>query len=138
VDLPARTPYLLKPALPIAGPPILLRHPVVITNTTWYRNIDLFPIDYALRPRLRGRLTLSGRTFLKETLDLRRVRFSRTLSLLVPAESLLNGPPVLTVRLHSIENALLPPRVSRRTPEIRSFGTMLEPRYIVGTEPLDQ
>jgi hypothetical protein len=22
--------------------------------------------------------------------------------------------------------------------QIRSFGTMLEPRYIVGTEPLDQ
>jgi hypothetical protein len=25
-----------------------------------------------------------------------------------------------------------------RIREIRSFGTMLEPRYIVGTEPLDQ
>ena len=25
----------------------------------WYRNINLFPIDYAFPPRLRGRLTLS-------------------------------------------------------------------------------
>ena len=34
--------------------------------TVWYRNIDLFPIDYAFRPRLRDRLTLSGRTFLRK------------------------------------------------------------------------
>ena len=27
-------------------------------NTVWYRNVDLFPIDYAFRPRLRGWLTL--------------------------------------------------------------------------------
>src|SRR2546430_4523730 len=24
-------------------------------NTVWYRNVDLFPIDYAFRPRLRDR-----------------------------------------------------------------------------------
>ena len=65
-DLPAGTPYLLKPSLPIEGPPILLRHPIVITIVTWYRNVDLFPIDYAFRPRLRDRLTLSGRTFLRK------------------------------------------------------------------------
>ena len=29
------------------------------TATTWYGNIDPFPIDYASRPRLRDRLTLS-------------------------------------------------------------------------------
>src|SRR5690606_32699207 len=27
------------------------------------RNVDLLPIDYAFRPRLRGRLTLGGLTF---------------------------------------------------------------------------
>ena len=57
---------MLEPALPIAGPPILLRHPIVITHVTWYRNVDLFSIDYAFRPRLRDRLTLSGRTFLRK------------------------------------------------------------------------
>ena len=31
-----------------------------------YRNVDLFPIDYAFRPRLRDRLTLRGRTFLRK------------------------------------------------------------------------
>ena len=30
------------------------------THVRWYRNIDLFPIAYALRPRLRDRLTRSG------------------------------------------------------------------------------
>src|SRR5215210_5193337 len=29
---------------------------------TWYRNINLLAIDYAFRPRLRSRLTLSRRT----------------------------------------------------------------------------
>ncbi len=34
-----------------------LLHP---SHSTWYRNINLFPIDYAFRPRLRSRLTLRG------------------------------------------------------------------------------
>ena len=31
------------------------------TDSTWYRNINLFAIDYAFRPRLRTRLTLGRR-----------------------------------------------------------------------------
>ena len=62
-DLPAAPAYTLQPTLPIVGPLILLRHPNVQTTTRWYRNIDLFPIDYAFRPRLRDRLTLGGLTF---------------------------------------------------------------------------
>lgn len=31
---------------------------VPLRSNTKYRNINLFPIDYAFRPRLRGRLTL--------------------------------------------------------------------------------
>ena len=65
-DLPTAPAYTLEPALPIAGWTILLRHPIVITSSRWYRNIDLFPIDYAYRPRLRDRLTLSGLTFLRK------------------------------------------------------------------------
>jgi hypothetical protein len=53
------------------------------------------------------------------------------------AESLPNAPAVLSLDLR---------RGSERSPticlseerQIRNFGTMLEPRYIVGTEPLDQ
>ena len=32
----------------------------------WYRNLNLLSIAYDLRPRLRSRLTLSGRTFLRK------------------------------------------------------------------------
>ena len=60
------SPYALEPSLPIDGWAILLRHPIVQTKSLWYRNINLFPIDYAFRPRLRDRLTLSGLTFLRK------------------------------------------------------------------------
>jgi hypothetical protein len=50
------------------------------------------------------------------------------------AESLPNAPALLSIRLLRLENALLPIVLLR----FRNFGTMLEPRYIVGTEPLDQ
>ena len=39
--------------------------PSVITESTWYRNINLLAIGYAFRPRLRSRLTLSRRTLLR-------------------------------------------------------------------------
>ena len=44
----------------------LLRHPVVQTKLVWFRNINRIPIAYAFRPRLRGRLTLSGLAFLRK------------------------------------------------------------------------
>jgi hypothetical protein len=50
------------------------------------------------------------------------------------AESLPDRPAVLSVGLHSEKNALLPFALLR----IHNFGTMLEPRWIVGTELLDQ
>ena len=34
--------------------------------TTWYGNINPLAIDYAFRPRLRSRLTLSRRTLLRK------------------------------------------------------------------------
>ena len=35
------------------------QHTTFVT-TSWLRNINLIPIDYGFRPRLRGRLTLRG------------------------------------------------------------------------------
>lgn len=46
--------------------PTFLRPPIVQTNTRWYRNINLLSIAYAFQPRLRSRLTLSGRAFLRK------------------------------------------------------------------------
>ncbi len=43
----------------------LPRPPISQMTSTWYRNINLLSIDYAFRPRLRSRLTLSRRTLLR-------------------------------------------------------------------------
>ena len=52
------------------------------------------------------------------------------------AGSLPRRPRMLTLPLHPAENALLPrPGLNQ---DIRGFGAVLEPRYIVGTGPLDQ
>ena len=50
------------------------------------------------------------------------------------AESLPGYPAVLSVGLRTAENALLPSAL----PRIHNFGATLEPRWIVGTELLDQ
>ena len=40
--------------------------PSVVTDATWYGNINPLAIDYAFRPRLRSRLTLSRRALLRK------------------------------------------------------------------------
>ena len=66
-DLPGRSPYRLRPSHPNDGWSSLLRPPIAsLSLARWYRNIRLFSIAYASRPRLRVRLTLSGLTFLRK------------------------------------------------------------------------
>jgi hypothetical protein len=68
------------------------------------------------------------------------------MTLLIPAFALLCAPPVLAVGLLRPENAPLPSRQPRwlvtkadgEADGIHSFGTMLEPRYVVGARALDQ
>ena len=50
------------------------------------------------------------------------------------AESLPSRPALLSVDLRPAKNALLPNALRR----FHNFGTALEPRWIVGTERLDQ
>ena len=57
------------------------------------------------------------------------------MTLLIPAFALVRAPPVLTVRLLCPHNAPLP---CPHKGDIPSFGTMLEPRYVVGARALDQ
>ena len=60
-DLP--TPHRLPPYIGYSTTRQSLRSrvpPQGQTRTLWYRNVHLFPIAYALRPRLRDRLTRSG------------------------------------------------------------------------------
>lgn len=47
----------------ISYPPASPRHS---NGRRWYRNFHLLSIAYAFQPRLRSRLTLSGRTFLRK------------------------------------------------------------------------
>ena len=65
VDLPASSAYQLESRNPTRDWPTLLRSPVVQTLFCRYRNINLFPITYASRPRLRDRLTLRGLPLLR-------------------------------------------------------------------------
>ena len=44
----------------------LPRPPIGDSGQTWYGNINPLAIDYAFRPRLRSRLTLSRRTLLRK------------------------------------------------------------------------
>ena len=56
-----RSTYTVRPGFPPPGSAFAPASPLwVITHSRWYRNIDLFPIVYALRPRLRDRLTRGG------------------------------------------------------------------------------
>src|SRR3970282_784514 len=61
------------------------------------------PFGLALGPTNPERINLS-----QETSDFRRPRFSLGLSLLMPAGSLPNRPSVLSLRLQTVQNALLP------------------------------
>ena len=55
------------PRSTVGGVPLaFLVPPSVITDATWYGNINPLAIDYAFRPRLRSRLTLSRRTLLRK------------------------------------------------------------------------
>ncbi len=64
-DLPRSSPTRLPQDDHRLGSLSLPRPPIGQTVATWYRNINLLAIDYAFRPRLRSRLTLSRRTLLR-------------------------------------------------------------------------
>ncbi len=149
------SPYALTPGQPTPGltypPPSLLRFPprgwsvrsedqplstpiLEWAWTRWYRNINLLCIDYASRPRLSSRLTLGGLAF---------PRNPWVYGGGVSHPSLATHASILT-RTGSTTvytPASLPVRRSPTTPanaEVRGFGSVLEPRYIVRAGPLDQ
>lgn len=65
-DATGRQPNCLDADIQYRAYPILLRPPIAQMVRRWYRNINLLSIAYAFRPRLRSRLTLSGRAFLRK------------------------------------------------------------------------
>lgn len=65
-DLPTVSPYRLGRARPTARYTYPSASPLRSSGLRWYRNINRLSIAYASRPRLRSRLTLSGRAFLRK------------------------------------------------------------------------
>ena len=120
--------YFLERRHSTANPirPYTLEHS---SHPTRPRIINLVPIDYAFRPRLRGRLTLRGLTLRRnpwtfgESVSHALCRYSCQHSHFRYLQATSRLP------FAGLRNAPLP-----RVPEehTRSFGGWLEPRYIFG------
>ena len=97
-------------------------------------NINVVPIDYAFRPRLRGRLTLRGLTLRRnpwtfgDSVSHTVCRYSCQHSHFRYLQAASRTP------FAGLRNAPLPRDLKDH---IRSFGTRLEPRYIFGAGRLN-
>ena len=127
------SPYTLTAGQPSPATPSLPRPPIGQTIPTWHGNINPLAIDYAFRPRLRSRLTLSRRTLLRKPWAIgggdSHPSFVTHASILTSEASTAGSPRRFT------GIGTLSYRALART---RSFGGMLEPRYIIRARPLDQ
>ena len=110
-----------------------VRHTASVT-TSRPRNINLVPISYGFRPRLRGRLTLRGLTLRRnpwtfgDRVSHSVCRYSCQHSRFRCLQET-SRPPFTDLR-----NAPLP-RIPKEC--TRSFGAWLEPRYIFGAGRLN-
>jgi len=129
VRLPRSSSDAPRARLPASHP---VQHLVVVS--------DYQPIVHRLRRDACGLgPTNPTRMFLpSETLGLRRTRFSRALSLLIPAFALRSPPGALPGRPSPGPNAPLPTRLPWGRQRFHGFGARLEPRSIVGAGTLDQ
>ena len=118
--------------LPFSVPPSL------ITHYRWCRNINLLSITYAFRPRLRDRLTL-GRLPLPRKPKTYGEWVSHPFYRYLCLHKLFQDLQwFLRSTFAGDWNAPLPLSGHRSVYSIRSFGIVLEPRYIFGADSLDQ
>ena len=111
-----------------------------------YGNINPLSIDYACRPRLRSRLTLGGLAWPRNPWSsgggVSHSPFATHACILTrvasTAGSLRRFHGHTTLPYPSPHLASHPKETSKLLGECHSFGGVLEPRYIVGAEPLDQ
>src|SRR6195952_545318 len=97
-------------------------------TTRWPTNINVVPIDYAFRPRLRDRLTLRRLTLRRNPWTFGDSVFHTVCRYSCQHSHFCSLQELSRVSLLWRQNAPLP-RVLRHT---QSFGTWLEPRYIFG------
>ena len=106
-----------------------------LARTRWYWNINQLCIDYAFRPRLSSRLTLGGLAFPRNPWafggGVSHPSFATHAGIRSRARS-------TTASAAASRQARRSPTTSAQSAEIRSFGSRLEPRYIVRAGPLDQ
>ena len=105
------------------------QHP---SHPTRFRNINLIPIDYGFRPRLRGRLTLRGLTWRRNPWT-----FGESVSHTLYRYSCQHShfrylQRSSRIAFAGLRNAPLP-----RARHALSFGGWLEPRYIFGAGRLN-
>ena len=100
-----------------------------------YGNINPLSIDYACRPRLRSRLTLGGLACPRNPWSIggraSHSPFATHACILTHAASTAGSPRRFT-RCMTLSYPSVPKY------QCRGFGGVLEPRYIVGAESLDQ
>ena len=158
------SPYTFTPGYPSPGRATLLRHPFGLPTTSlgyvlhdssrricrfirlaspdsaWayfcgYGNINPLSIDYACRPRLRSRLTLGGLACPRNPWSIggraSHSPFATHACILTHAASTARS-------LCCFTRCMTLSYPSTLTRECRGFGGVLEPRYIVGAESLDQ
>ena len=105
------------------------------TAVRGYGNINPLSIGYACRPRLRPRLTLGGLACPRNPWSIggraSHSSFATHACILTHAASTAGSPRCFT-RCMTLS---YPPHPKM---ECRGFGGVLEPRYIVGAESLDQ
>ena len=103
-------------------------------TSNWLRNIHLIPIDYAFRPRLRGRLTLRRLTLRRNPWT-----FGESVSHTLYRYSCQHShfrylQPASRLTFTGLRNAPLP----RALLHTHTFGGRLKPRYIFRAGSLDQ
>src|SRR5581483_107192 len=94
-------------------------------------------ISYAFRPRLRLRLTLSGLTFLRNPQTYGDQGSHLVCRYLCWQSHFPTLQPCSRSTFAALGTLSYQPGFPKKT-GFHNFGTMLEPRYIVGTERLDQ
>ena len=123
------------PHAPKGDPRLLASSVSAWTAVHGYGNINPLSIDYACRPRLRSRLTLGGLACPRNPWSIggraSHSSFATHACILTHAASTAGSPRCFT-RCMTLSYP------STLTRECRGFGGVLEPRYIVGAESLDQ